>query len=91
MHKKEDKNLIKSYRSVSLLPVFGNINERVIYNALFNYFKNNKLLTPSQSSFLPGSSHIAQLLSIIHEMQTSFDNNPAVDVKDVFLEILRSL
>ena len=66
------------------------IIERVIYNALFNYFKDNKLFTPSQSGFLPGDSCIAQLLSIIHEIQTAFDNNPAVDVRGVFLDISKA-
>ena len=58
--------------------------ERVIYNSLFNYFQSNRLFTPSQSGFLPGDSCIAQLLSIIHEIQTTFDENPTVDVRGVF-------
>ena len=57
---------------------------------MFNYFLSNKLFTPSQSSFLPGDSSIAQLLSIIHEIQTAFDNNPTVDVRGVFLDISKA-
>ena len=87
VHKKEDKNLIKNYRPVSLLPIFSKIYERVIYNALCNYFKSNNLFTPSQSGFLPGGSCTAQLLSAIHEIQTAFDNIPAVDVRGIFLDI----
>ena len=68
VHEKEDKTLVKNYRPISLLPIFGKIFERVIYNFIFNYFINNKLFTPSQSVFLPGDSCIAQLLSI-----TAFD------------------
>ena len=49
MHKKEDKTLIKNYHPISLLPIFGNIFKRVIYNSLFNYFLINKLFMPSQS------------------------------------------
>ena len=90
VHKKEDKSLIKNNRPVSLLPIFSKLCERVIYNALFNYFKDNKHFTPSQSGFLPGDSCIAQLLSIIHEIQTAFDNNPAVDVRGVFLDISKA-
>ena len=56
VHKKEDKNLIKNYCPVSLLPVFSKIYERFIYNALCNYFKDNKLFTPFQSGFLPDDS-----------------------------------
>ena len=61
--------------------------EKVIYNSLFNYFQSNRLFTPSQSGYVPGDSSIAQLLSIIHEIQTAFDTNPAVDVRGVFLVI----
>ena len=89
-HKKEDKNLIKNYRPVSLLPIFSKIYERVIYNVLFNYFKDNKLCAPSQSRFLPGDSCIAQLLSIMHEMQTGFDNNPPVDGKGVVVDVSKA-
>ena len=46
---------------------------------------------PSQSGFLPGDSSIAQLLSIIHEIQTAFDNNPTVDVKVFFLTFPKHL
>ena len=59
----------------------------MIYNSLFNYFLSNKLFTPSQSGFLPGDSCIAELLIVIHEIQTAFDENPTVDVRGVFLDI----
>ena len=90
VHKKEDKTLVKNYRPISLLPIFGKIFERVIYNSIFNYFISNKLFTPSQSGFLPGDSCIAQLLSIIHEIQTAFDENPSVDVRDIFVDISKA-
>ena len=87
VHKKEDKNHLKNYCPISLLPIFRKILERVIYNSLFNHFQSNKLFTSSQSGFLPGDSCIAQQFSIIHEKQTAFDNNPTVGVRGVFLDI----
>ena len=84
------KNLIKNYLPVSLLPIFSKIYERVIYNVLFNYFKSNKLFAPSQSGFVPDDSCIAQLLSIIYEMQTGFDNNPPVDGKGVVVDVSKA-
>ena len=90
VHKKEDKTLVKNYRPISLLPIFGKIFERVIYNFIFNYFISSKLFTPSQSGFSPGDSCIAQLLSIIHEIQTAFDGNPSVDVRGIFLDISKA-
>ena len=61
-HGKEDKMLVENYRPISLLPIFGKMFERVIYNSLFNYFQSNRLFTPCQSGFLPGNSCVAQLL-----------------------------
>ena len=90
IRKKEDKTLIKSCCPISLIPIFGKIFERVIYNSLFNHFLGNKLFTPSQSGFVLGDSCIAQLLSIIHEIQTAFDNNPTVDMRGVFLDISKA-
>ena len=87
VHKKYDKTFIINYCPISLLPIFGKISGRLIYYSLFNYFFRNKLFTPSQSGFLPGDSYIAQLLSILHEIQTVFDENPTRDVRHVFLDI----
>ena len=89
-HKKEDKCLVKNYRPISLLPIFAKVFERLIYNSLFNYFLHNKLCTPSQSSFIPGDSCIAQLLSIIHATRSAFDDNPTIDVRGNFLDISKA-
>ena len=43
-----------------------------------------------QLDFLPGTSSITQLLEIIDEIQTAFDNDPTVDVKGVSLDILKA-
>ena len=45
---------------------------------------------PSQSGFLPGDSSIAQLLSIIQEIQTALDNNLTLYVRGVFLDISKA-
>ena len=47
IHKKELKNLIKNYRSISHLPIFSKVFERLVFNTLFNFFLQNKLFTPS--------------------------------------------
>ena len=61
-----------------------------VYNSLFNFFLTNKLFTPSQSSFLPRESCIIQLLSLIHKIQTAFDDNPIVNEKEVFIHISKA-
>ena len=87
IHNKEEKNLLKNCHPISSLPIFSKIFERVIHDSLFNHFYSNKLFTSLHSGSLPGDSCIAQLLSIIHEMQTSFDSNPLVDVRGVVSDI----
>ena len=86
VYKKEDKTFIVNYHPISLLPIFGKISEWLIYKSLFYYF----LRTPSQSSFLTGDSWIAQLLSILHQIQTAFDENRNRDVRGVFLDISKT-
>ena len=49
IHKKDDKQNVKSYRPVSLLPICGQIFERLIYNVLYDFLTENNLLSPNQS------------------------------------------
>ena len=62
--KKNDKQLVKNYRPISLLPICGKIFERLIYNKLFHFFQGNNLSSPSQCGFKPGDSCTNQLLAI---------------------------
>ena len=49
----EDKNLLKNYRPVSLLPIFRKLFARVKYNSLFNRFQiSNILLLHNQVFYL---------------------------------------
>ena len=73
--KKESKNLVKNYRPINLL-IFGKIFEKVIFKDLFNYFHKNELFTKCQCGFLPGDSCNSQLLSIVHDINSSFDCDP---------------
>ena len=85
VHKKVDKQLLKNYRPISLLPIFGKIFERIIYNNIFEYLTTNKLISDNQSGFKPGDSCVNQLLSITHELCHSLDNG--FEVRGVFLDI----
>ena len=85
--KKEENNSLKNYRPIILVPIFSKVFVRIIHNSLFNHFIGSKLFTRSHPSFLPGDSCVAQLLSIIYEIQANFDNNSPVDVRGVFLDI----
>ena len=90
VHKKDSKNLVKNYRPISLLPIFGKIFEKVIYNSLFEYFQKNHFLSDKQSGFRAGDSCISQLLAITQEIYKSFDCNPSLETRGVFLDISKA-
>ena len=52
------------------------------------FFLTNNLLVPNQSGFKPGDSCINQLLSITHEIYSSFDDG--FEVRSVFLDISKA-
>ena len=84
VHKKGDSQIIKNYRPVSLLPICSKISEKIIFNFLFKYLEDNKLLNCNQSGFWPGDSCVHQLLSIAHEIYKSIDTNPSLEVRGIF-------
>ena len=87
-YKKGDKQNLKNYRPISLLSVCGKIIERLIFNETFSFFLANNLLAPIQSGFKPGDSCINQLLSITHEIYSSFDGG--FEVRSVILDISKA-
>ena len=66
--KKGDKQLIKNYRPISILPICGKIFEKIIFNNLYSYFDVNNLITKNQSGFRPGDSTTNQLLYSVKEI-----------------------
>ena len=89
-HKKNDKQLVNNYRPISLLPIFGKIFEKIIFNKIYHFLLEEKLLNPNQSGFRPSDSCINQLLAITHEIFEAFDCNPSHEVRSVFLDISKA-
>ena len=87
-YKKNDNHLVKNYCSILLLPIFGKIFERLIYNKLFNFFQENNLISPNQCGFEPGDSCTNQLLTITHEIYKSIDDG--YELRGVFLDISKA-
>ena len=90
IHKKGAKNVVGNYRPISLLPICGKIFEKVIYNNLYKYFEDLKILNVNQSGFRSGDSCTNQLLSITHQIYTSFNINPSHETRGVFLDISKA-
>ena len=60
VHKKGSKNLKKNYRPISLLPLFGKMLEKLIFDTLCEHLNMHGLLDPNQSGFRPGDSTFNQ-------------------------------
>ena len=50
VHKKEEKNIVKNYRPISLLPIFTKVFEKRLFNSLLAHFHDDNLFTKCQVS-----------------------------------------
>ena len=88
--KKGDKQLIKNYRPISLLPICGKALEKIVFNNLYRYLNANNLITKNQSGFRPGDSTTNQLLYLVNEIHEAFEDSKSLEVRAVFLDISKS-
>ena len=71
IHKKGDKQIIKNYRPISLLPICSKLFEKIIFNNIYNFLNSSALLTKNQSGFRPGDSTINQLINLVNDIHIS--------------------
>ena len=88
VHKKNEKNLMKNYRPISLLPICGKLFEKLIFDNLYNYVFSNNFISDKQSGYRRGDSTVKQLISITHEIHKAFDNKN--EIRAVFLDISKA-
>ena len=88
IYKKDKQCLRTNYRPVSLLSIVGKILERIVYKYVYNYFKDNFVITLFQSGFLPGRSTVTQLLEVYHYFCKSVDEGKEIRVS--FLDISKA-
>ena len=86
IHKKGDKQIVKNYRPISLLPICGKFFEKLVFNHLYAFLTNNNLITKNQSGFRPGDSTSNQLVDLIDTIHQSFDASPTLEVRAIFLD-----
>ena len=90
VHKKVDKQKIKNYRPISLLPIWAKLFERILFNNIYNYLISNNLITTNQSGLKPGDSTTNQLLYLTHIIHSSFDLNMSREDRHVFLVMTKA-
>ena len=82
-YKRGDKQRLKNYRPVSLLPNCRKIPGRLIFNEMLRFLLENNLISSNQSGFKSGDSCINHGLSRTHEIYTSFHDK--IEVRGVFV------
>ena len=87
-NKQTNKQNIKNYRLVSLLPIFSKVFECIIYDNILKYIWDKNIISPKRFRFRPGESCVNRPLSITHYIFTSFDNG--LEVREVFLNISKA-
>ena len=90
VHKKGSRQCKNNYRPISLLPVFGKLFEKLLFDSIYNHLCANGLLTALQSGFRPSDSTINQLLSISHKIYTGFEETPSRETRAVFLDFSKA-
>ena len=88
--KEDDKQSIKNYRPIPLLPICSKMFEKIIFNNLYHYLNSNNLITRNQSGFRPGDSTTNQLLFLVDEIHQAFEDCNLLEVCAVFLDISKA-
>ena len=63
------------------------ILDEIIFDSIMCLLNESKLLSDVQSGFRPSDSYKCQLLSTIYDIYKSFDCNPPLEVREIFLDI----
>ena len=57
---------------------------------MYNYLISNNLITKNQSGFRPGDSVTNQLLSLVNDIHTAFDDKNSLEVRSVYLDMSKA-
>ena len=88
LYKKNNAETISNYRPVSLLSLVGKLLERVIFKYMYNFLKDNNIITVKQSGFKPGDSTVCQLSQLYHMFSKALDEKK--DIRIVFCDISKA-
>ena len=69
-----------------LLPICGKHFERLIFNSLYSFFKDNNFISSYQSGFVPGVSCVYQFIYLTHKTFHAFVLNPFLEARGIFLD-----
>ena len=71
----EDSSDISNYKSISVLPCFYKMLQRIMYNCLYKYLIKNNILYSKQFGFQNGHSTDHAVVHLVGQITESFENN----------------
>ena len=71
--KSGDSSLLTNYRSVSVLPVFSKLLDKVVYNRILKYLDKHGILFKNQYGFRKGHSTSFALLHLFEKISSAID------------------
>ena len=88
IHKKGDSQYCNNYRPISLLCCISKVFEKIIFNHIYTYLKENNLINIRQSGFTEGDCTINQLIAICNLIAKNLDSSD--EVLAVFLDLTKA-
>ena len=82
LFKTGDRSEFGNYRPISLLNICSKVCEKIIFKHLFNYCRDNDIISIHQSGFTPGDSTVHQLVYLYNTFCKAL--NDKKDVRIVF-------
>ena len=96
IYKAGDNSDISNYRPISVLPCFSKILERLMYNCLYKYLKENNILYEKQFGFQSGYSTSNAIVQFVDKIFDSFEKEQFtlgvfIDLSEAFDTVDHSL
>lgn len=88
IHKSGNKQLINTYRPISLTSTCCKLMEHIINKALMTYLEEHNMLYPNQHSFRRKLSTTTQLLEITHDFALAIDSRLQIDA--IFIDFSKA-
>ena len=82
------KNSVANYRPISLLSCMSKVVERQVYNELYNFCMENRLLSEKNSGFKKKVGTIDQLISLTNKIYQGLDNEEEIAM--IFLDLSKA-
>ena len=71
--KSGDEYLLTNYRPISILPCFSKILEHIMYNRVYDFLTENKILFEKQFGFQSSHSTEHETLKLFSQISNSFN------------------